>query len=259
MQQALNDTNTLLKAFVIQKDIARVVPHSTFHSLEATHMRTVLSQLNDNTWYKTFNSLDTHEHKTLDRLLNSWANGKTRTRELLVLKVLQQNSPDAWMGLSSALLRRPPFRQVEGGRAILAICREKQVDGNIYRNLRYPQVSPRLGLTPRISVSPTTEALSLHGTNSGEKGHDNPARQNFHVSGVVLTLVGSQRSASHPVSSSSGPSGPSIRYEGVTPSSHISKQPYPHRRQHITHRERSQRGLDIVLRVHSPGLSIAHP
>lgn len=178
MRQTLNDTETALTAFVIQKGLARMVPHSAFHSLEATHMKTVLSQLNDNSWYKTFSTLETSEHHTLARLLQPWVHGKMHKRELVVLKVVQQNRLNAWMVLLSELLRNQPHPRGGSGRVILAICRERLVDGKplpsfsgvgfggppppppppptfppapTIRNIRHPPLPYTLGRTTKIS------------------------------------------------------------------------------------------------------------
>lgn len=70
----------------------RQVPHSAFHSLEATHMKTILSQLNDNSWYQNFTSLNQVEHTALHRVLYPWADGKVHEREMVVLQVLKEES-----------------------------------------------------------------------------------------------------------------------------------------------------------------------
>jgi hypothetical protein len=136
MKKTLSDTESHLNAFVFQRHDFRPVPHSAFHSLEATHMKTILSQINDNEWYKTFTTLDNWEHATLDRLLHPWALGKIQEREVVVLKVLQQNRLSAWMALLSELLRSRPFPNANG-RVILAITREKFLDGKPLPSGRY--------------------------------------------------------------------------------------------------------------------------
>jgi hypothetical protein len=136
MRRALSDTESYLMAYVIQKHDLREVPHSAFHSLEATHMKTILSQLNDNTWYKTFTTLNTFENQSLQRLLHPWVNGKIYDREMVVLKVLHANKLNAWMFLLTELLRNQ--RMGGDGRILLAIVREKLVDGKPLSQHRMP-------------------------------------------------------------------------------------------------------------------------
>jgi hypothetical protein len=126
MKKALSDTDSHLLAVVIQGPNFRLVPHSAFHSLEATHMRTILSQLNDDTWYNTFTKMDAVEHSSLDRLIHPFVKGKIYERELVVLKVIHEKK-FAW----AALLRAaPPPPLYSNSRVILAIVREKFLDGN---------------------------------------------------------------------------------------------------------------------------------
>lgn len=129
-------------AYVVQRHDLRQVPHSAFHTLEATHMKTILSQLNGSEWYKTFNSLDTYEHALISRLLHPWMNGKVYERELVVLKVLEQNRLSAWMALLGELLRNRPFPYLANGRVLLAIVREKFVDGKPLKEARPPMGHP---------------------------------------------------------------------------------------------------------------------
>jgi len=143
MKRTLKDTESQLTAFVIQGHFISAVPHSAFHSLEATHMKTILSQLNDNSWYKTFSTLNTLEHGTLDRLIHPLFNGKIHDREVIVLKVLQENRFNAWMALLSELLRNRPFSRPGAGRILLVICREKLIDGK-----PIPVLSGVLGIGP---------------------------------------------------------------------------------------------------------------
>jgi hypothetical protein len=127
MQKALCDTDSQLLAFVIRGSNKRLVPHSAFHSLETTHMRTILSQLKDDTWYKTFISLNTMEHSVLQGITHSYTNGKIYERQVVVLKVIQENRPSAW-----ALLLRKAFEKYpipNGHRSVLAIVREQLVNG----------------------------------------------------------------------------------------------------------------------------------
>ncbi|CZS92142.1 uncharacterized protein RAG0_02635 [Rhynchosporium agropyri] len=64
MKKALEDSEFILRVFIIRGHETRLVPHSAFHTLEASHMKTILSQLNDNTWYKTFSTLQRAEQQT---------------------------------------------------------------------------------------------------------------------------------------------------------------------------------------------------
>jgi hypothetical protein len=108
----------------------RQVPHSAFHSLEATHMKTILSQLNDNTWYQNFTTLNHSEHSALHRVMYPWAEGKVHEREVVVLKVLKEERKlNAWVALLKEILNKHPFPSMSGGRILLAIVRERLVDG----------------------------------------------------------------------------------------------------------------------------------
>ena len=127
MRQTLSGSNSSLTAFVMQRGTAYLVPHSAFHSLETTHMKIVLSQLNDNSWYETFKTLDFLEHSSLNRLLQPWVNGKKYTRELLVLKDVQRNRINAWMVLLSEFFSNQPLTR--NNKATLAIFREPLIDG----------------------------------------------------------------------------------------------------------------------------------
>lgn len=127
MKTTLSNSDMRLTAFIVQKIVTREVPHSAFHSLETTHMKTILSQLNGNEWYKTFSTLDPSESSAIWRLLHPMWQGKVQERELLVLKVIQENKTSEWMALLSEILRNRPFPRA--GRVLLVICREKLVDG----------------------------------------------------------------------------------------------------------------------------------
>ncbi|KAL2061793.1 hypothetical protein VTL71DRAFT_7171 [Oculimacula yallundae] len=129
MKKALGDTDSILRAFVIRGHETRLVPHSAFHTLETTHMQTILSQLNDNTWYKTFSTLKPAEHQSIDRLLNPFVLGKTHERNIVVLKVLEDNGPSVWMVFLRDLIKKFPTPHGANDRVILAIVREKLVDG----------------------------------------------------------------------------------------------------------------------------------
>jgi hypothetical protein len=45
MRKTLCDVNSQLLAFAIKEGGHRLIPHSVFHTLEATHMRTIISQV----------------------------------------------------------------------------------------------------------------------------------------------------------------------------------------------------------------------
>lgn len=135
MRKALCDTDSHLLAFMIQNSGPRLIPHSAFHSLESTHMRTILTQLNDDTWYTTYTSLNPHENMLLHNILYPWVNGKTHERNIVALKVVkEQVKPSAWLALLREL--RPNTGPNNGrpqppppGRVLLAIVREQFVDG----------------------------------------------------------------------------------------------------------------------------------
>lgn len=123
----LSDTDSHLLAVVIQGHSLRQVPHSAFHSLEATHMRTILSQLNDDSWYDTFTKMNAAENSSLDRLLHPWIKGKMYERELVALKVVHEDK-FAWGALIRDVMSKYPV-PYSNGRTILAIAREKFLDG----------------------------------------------------------------------------------------------------------------------------------
>ncbi|KAF4627447.1 hypothetical protein G7Y89_g10708 [Cudoniella acicularis] len=128
MKKTLCDTDSHLMAFVIEGYRKRLIPHSAFHSLETTHMRTILSQLNDDAWYKTFTALNSTEHGALHRLMYPVVNGKTYERQVVVLKFLkQENKSSAW----SSLLKQSTGGSSTVGqtRSFLAILREELVNG----------------------------------------------------------------------------------------------------------------------------------
>lgn len=133
MRRTLSDAESQLTAFVFQKYLVVPVPHTAFHSLESTHLKTILAH---NTWYKTYKTLNSVERSTIDQLLRPMY--ETRQRELVSLKVLQENKVNAWAHLCADLLRGPPinsrphapnYQESGAGRSILVICREKLVNG----------------------------------------------------------------------------------------------------------------------------------
>ncbi|KAF7887189.1 uncharacterized protein EAF02_003836 [Botrytis sinoallii] len=120
MKKVLESTSSVLDAFLIQGYDVRPIPHSAFHSLETTHMRTILSQLNDNSWLETFSNLTRVEHSTLGIALCPCGQTKLR-REVVVLKVLQENKNNLWMRLIANKSVTPLLPQHSNGRIILAI------------------------------------------------------------------------------------------------------------------------------------------
>jgi hypothetical protein len=128
MKKALSDSDSQLLAVVIQGGTFRQVPHSAFHSLEATHMRTILSQMKGDEWYDTFTKMDTFEHSTIERLVHTCFQGKMYERELVVLKVIHEKKVAAWAALLRDILSKHPA-PYSPSRVVLAILREKFVDG----------------------------------------------------------------------------------------------------------------------------------
>jgi hypothetical protein len=142
MKRTLSDADASLKAFIVQHRELRRVPHSAFHSLEYTHMRTILWQLKDNTWFKTFSDLTDAEHDAMEKMLQKfYHDGKWFQRELVVLKVMQENKYNAWMRVMEdcmGLEWGKPHH--ENYRIILAIVREKQCESNILVGPRPPYI-----------------------------------------------------------------------------------------------------------------------
>jgi len=130
MKRTLSDANASLTAFIVQHRELRKVPHSAFHSLEYTHMRTILWQLKDNTWFKTFSDLTDAEHDAMENLLRKFSqDGKWFQRELVVLKIMQENKYNAWMRVMEECMGLESGKpHHENYRIILAIVREKQCD-----------------------------------------------------------------------------------------------------------------------------------
>ena len=148
MKRTLADADASLKAFIVQHRQLRKVPHSAFHSLEYTHMRTILWQLKDNTWFKTFSDLTDAEHDSMENMLQKfYQDGKWFQRELVVLKIMQENKYNAWMRIIEdcmGLEYGKPHH--ENYRIILAIVREKQCEGDIISPRPRPPFRPR----PRV-------------------------------------------------------------------------------------------------------------
>lgn len=167
MKRTLADDNASLAAYVIQGGDFFKVPHSAFHSLEYTHMRTILSQLQDNSWFKTFSDLRDREHDALTDLgLKRMENGKWLKRELVVLKVLQENKLNAWVRVVESCMGLDEFLpQHENDRIILAIVRDTECkspvvdDGMIVPETKgvvnasevQPRGLPRMG-EPKINI-----------------------------------------------------------------------------------------------------------
>jgi hypothetical protein len=113
----------------------RQVPHSTFHSLETTHMRTILAQLNDDSWYKTFTSLSSTENQALQQVIRPLSLDPSIQREIVVLKVIEQNRFGSWMVLLKELIHNPAVKTLAGNRVLLAIVREKMMNGKPVGNI----------------------------------------------------------------------------------------------------------------------------
>ncbi|ESZ92932.1 hypothetical protein SBOR_6705 [Sclerotinia borealis F-4128] len=128
MKKVLENTSSVLEAFLIQNVDIRPIPHSAFHSLEATHMRTILSQLNNNSWFETYSKLTRTEHDVLGTAIHPFGTTDLR-REIVALKVLPENQNNAWMCCLAGKLRTASLPQQSNGRVILAILREPLVDG----------------------------------------------------------------------------------------------------------------------------------
>jgi hypothetical protein len=127
MKKVLRDAESTLLAVVIQSGSIRLVPHSAFHSLEATHMRTILSQIDNDQWYDTFTKMDHSEHVALERLLRPfWVKGEKFERELVVLKVVHERQNE-WAAVLRGMVSK--FPTPYKSRVLLAIVREKLLDG----------------------------------------------------------------------------------------------------------------------------------
>lgn len=131
MKAVLENTQCVLQAFLIEHQDIHPIPHSAFHSLEATHMRDILSQLNGNSWFETYSRLTAYEHDTLDAAIYQDLDpNKSTKREVVVLKLLQENKANAWLRLLTKCLGSEfPFPHHLSGRVVLVIIREPLVDG----------------------------------------------------------------------------------------------------------------------------------
>ncbi|PQE31691.1 hypothetical protein CJF32_00007189 [Rutstroemia sp. NJR-2017a WRK4] len=131
MKAVLENTQCVLQAFLIENQDIHPIPHSSFHSLEATHMRDILSQLNGNSWFETYSRLTPHEHDTLDAAIYQGLDPNEKAkREVIVLKLLQQNKANAWLRLLTTKLGSEHiFPHHISERVVLVILREQLVDG----------------------------------------------------------------------------------------------------------------------------------
>jgi hypothetical protein len=167
MARTLVDTESRLVAYIIQLDDFREIPHSAFHSLEATHMKTILSQLHDSEWYKTFVRLNSDEHVHLDRILHPVTNGQIHDRELVVLKVLHEEKYAAELRLLNWIPRIQLYPNGADDRRLLAIVREKLVDEkplmckDALRRLPPPPPPPPMS-EPAFADYSTRQALILN-------------------------------------------------------------------------------------------------
>ncbi len=129
MKKVLSDADSALAASLIQAGYLKDVPHSAFHPLEATHMRTILAQINNDDWYDTFTKLDAIEHAALERFLRPyWVKGQRYERELVVLKVVHEKK-HAWALVLRDILAKFPAPYSNNSRVLLAIARERLLDG----------------------------------------------------------------------------------------------------------------------------------
>jgi len=92
-------------------------------------MRTILAQLNDDSWYKTFTSLNSTENQALQQVIRPLSLDPSMQREVVVLKVIEQNRFGSWMVLLKELIHNPAAKNLAGNRVLLAIVREKMVNG----------------------------------------------------------------------------------------------------------------------------------
>lgn len=132
MKRTLKDNESQLVAFVFDEDGFKMIPHSVFHSLEATHMKTILSQLHDNTWYNTFTTLNPDEHKILSQIMSPGAGGqgsRIPDRELVVLKLLREEKYTRDSNILSWVPRARLYPNGAVDRTLLVILREKLIDG----------------------------------------------------------------------------------------------------------------------------------
>jgi hypothetical protein len=172
MKEILAGDNASLVAYLIHGDESYKVPHSAFHSLEYTHMRTILSQLKDNVWFKTFSDLRDIEQISLENITSiARHDGKFYARDLVVLKVLHENNGNAWMRVLESCMLDETLPQHDNGRMVLAIVRETECeappkpappkfDGFKSRDAIYPP-PPRAKLNPKPVVNPDHSPVEI--------------------------------------------------------------------------------------------------
>lgn len=192
MRRSFSNSESQLTAFVCQKRLIKPVPHSAFHSLEFTHLKTILAH---NTWYEVYKTLDSLERSTLHQLLHPLP--ETRERELISLKVLQENKANAWLHLCADLLRSPsagprPSFSVSSGRLILVICKERLVDGK--------PIQDKTGLLAPIPLPPGHLPYPRpFGANSPPPFNPNTRDMKHpHIAGASSVLYSTQVSVSFP-------------------------------------------------------------
>jgi hypothetical protein len=157
MKRTLSDTNSRLIGFIIQGDEFREIPHSAFHSLEATHMKSILSQLHSNTWYKAYTELHTKEHVLLRQIIDPLTVGNAPDREIVVLKVTQADRFSSGLKLFHRLSRNKPLPYEADNRMVLVIVREKLVDGKpVTRERSEAPLPPSPAVSPGENHQPVT-------------------------------------------------------------------------------------------------------
>lgn len=146
MKKALSDSESHLLAYVLRGHDLKQVPHSAFHSLEATHMKTILSQLNDDSWYKTFTSLSMTENQSLERVIRP-TGPFGEARDVVVLKVIERNRLNSWVVLLKDIFQKYPMAyQMDSNRVLLVIVREKLVNGKAPSDIS--NAGPKRGSPP---------------------------------------------------------------------------------------------------------------
>lgn len=156
MKEQLQESKSILTAHIIMATFSEQIPHSAFHSLESTHMRTIISQMNNNRWYKTYSVLTREEHDTLDWIISK----KKESSQVIVLKVLHQNRLNKWATLLAEYLKDDYSPASLGkqlnSRVVLVILRE-----NIRKSERIPR--PPILMPNQILQPPPLPTIN-HGT-----------------------------------------------------------------------------------------------
>lgn len=114
-------------------------------------MKTILSQLHDDTWYKTFVTLNADEHYHLRKILCPTAEGKVPEREVVVLKMLHEEKYSAELKLLNWVPRIQLYPNGPDDRTVLAIVREKLINGK-----------PRMRDPPHPSSHPSQITATSH-------------------------------------------------------------------------------------------------